>query len=127
MARAAVAFARVQNPAGWYPDPERPATLRWWNGSGWSDQWAPMAQPYAGSGPTEGLAIASLVTALVGVPIVPIVFAVIARRHIRESGGFKSGDGLAIAGLVIGIAQLVILAIAIVVLIVVSAADTTTA
>jgi hypothetical protein len=37
-----------------------------------------------------------------------------ARRRIRESGGFKEGDGLAIAGIVLGGFQLAVLAIVIV-------------
>lgn len=32
----------VDSPdAGWYPDPENAAQLRWWNGSEWTDQVAP--------------------------------------------------------------------------------------
>ena len=26
--------------AGWYPDPSRPGSMRWWNGFGWTDYWA---------------------------------------------------------------------------------------
>lgn len=32
--------------AGWYPDPERGARLRWWEGTDWSDEWR--APPTAG-------------------------------------------------------------------------------
>jgi hypothetical protein len=49
---------------------------------------------------TNGLAIGSLVTALLGVPLLPVIMGHIARRQIRE--GYQSGDGLAIAGLIIG-------------------------
>lgn len=28
-------------PAGWYPDPANPASLRWWDGSQWTDHHAP--------------------------------------------------------------------------------------
>lgn len=27
----------VAAPAGWYDDPQYPATERWWDGQGWSD------------------------------------------------------------------------------------------
>lgn len=30
-------------PAGWYPDPDQPQTQRYWTGSEWTDQRAPMA------------------------------------------------------------------------------------
>lgn len=33
-------------PAGWYPDPEGGARLRWWEGTDWSDRWR--APPTAG-------------------------------------------------------------------------------
>jgi len=29
-------------PAGWYPDPSRPMTQRYWDGAAWSDHIAPM-------------------------------------------------------------------------------------
>ena len=28
------------SPSGWYPDPSRPGSMRWWNGFGWTDYWA---------------------------------------------------------------------------------------
>jgi len=28
---------------GWYPDPQVPGQQRWWDGSGWTDQTAPLA------------------------------------------------------------------------------------
>lgn len=40
----------AQQPAGprppqWYPDPEQPGTLRYWDGSRWTSQRAPMPSP----------------------------------------------------------------------------------
>jgi hypothetical protein len=31
-------------PAGWYPDPDRPHSQRFWDGTAWTDQIAPMAE-----------------------------------------------------------------------------------
>jgi hypothetical protein len=101
---------------GWYPDPSRPGTLRWWDGNQWSDQFAP-APPPVYVGQTEGLAIAALITGVVGIPVVPLVLGVMARNRIRESGGLKTGNGLAIAGIVIGAVQLAILVIVIIAII----------
>jgi Domain of unknown function (DUF4190)/Protein of unknown function (DUF2510) len=92
---------------GWYPDPSRPGSLRWWDGTQWSEHRAAMPQPVYGGG-TDGYAIASLITGIVGVPIVPLVLGVIARNRIRESGGLKEGNGLAIAGIILGSIQIVI-------------------
>jgi hypothetical protein len=62
---------------------------------------------YAGSGtgPTNGLAIVSLVLSLLGLffyitAIGGVICGHIARRQIRE--GHESGDGLALAGLIVG-------------------------
>ena len=101
---------------GWYPDPSRPGALRWWHGHAWTDQFAPVPPPvYVGE--TDGYAVASLISGVVGVPVLPIVLGVMARNRIRESGGLRTGNGLAIAGIVIGIVQMAILAIVIIVLI----------
>ena len=57
---------------------------------------------------TNGFAIASLICScvgilLIGVPsVVGIVFGFIARTRIRESNGSQRGNGLAIAGIVVG-------------------------
>ena len=86
----------------------------WWLAS--DGKWyPPESSPYSFPPPrparTNGLAIASLVLSLtvflIG-PILAIIFGVRARRQIRESGGFESGDGLALAGMIIGIVELVI-------------------
>ena len=70
---------------------------------------------------TNGLAIASLILGLVGwVPcgvgsIVAIVLGFVARNQIRESQGRQGGDGLALAGIVLGFLAIAFL-IAIIVL-----------
>jgi hypothetical protein len=60
----------------------------------------------ASSTPTNGLAIASLVCGIVGcfwiTAIVAVVLGFIARNQIRESGGMQQGDGLALAGIILG-------------------------
>jgi type II secretory pathway pseudopilin PulG len=68
--------------------------------------------PYEGARRTNGLAVASLVLSIVwlgGVgSLLAIIFGFQARRQIRESAGKQGGDGLAIAGLVIGIIGLLL-------------------
>lgn len=61
--------------------------------------------PGAAPGPTNGLAIVSLVLSLLGLffgvtAIAGVICGHIARRQIRE--GHESGDGLALAGLIVG-------------------------
>jgi hypothetical protein len=102
-------------PPGWYPDPSQPGAMRWWDGTQWSEHQT-SAAPMVYGGSTDGYAIAALITGLIGVPVVPIVLGVSARRRIRESGGLKEGDGLAIAGIVLGGFQLAVLVIIIVAL-----------
>lgn len=67
---------------------------------------------YAGPRPTNVLAIVSLVTSLIGIGIVGIITGHIARRQIRRTG--ESGDGIALAGLIIGYVVTVIEALAII-------------
>jgi peptidyl-prolyl cis-trans isomerase B (cyclophilin B) len=62
-------------------------------------------QPYRGGyypppRPTSGLAIASLVCAILSLSIPAVICGHMARTRIRETG--ESGDGMAIAGLVLG-------------------------
>jgi Domain of unknown function (DUF4190) len=56
----------------------------------------------------NGLAIASFVCSIVGfffiTFIVAIVLGFVARSQIKNSGGRQRGDGLAIAGIIIGFA-----------------------
>lgn len=69
---------------------------------------------------TNGLAIASLVLALVPIfgvgAILAIIFGFIARRQIRESGGTEGGAGMALAGIIVGICQLVLAVVGIVII-----------
>jgi hypothetical protein len=64
---------------------------------------------YAPSPPTNTLAIVSLVSSIVGWVFFPIIGGLVgvitghmARREIKNSQGMQSGDGLAIAGLIVG-------------------------
>lgn len=62
------------------------------------------SQPQMGyvAPPTSGKAIAALVLSLFGISLLAVIFGHIARGEIRRSGGRLGGDGLAIAGLIIG-------------------------
>jgi Domain of unknown function (DUF4190) len=86
----------------WYPPESHPAYSR-----------PSTAQPWPPPSPaqTNGFATASFVLSLtlfvIG-PILAIVFGARARRQIRRSGGLESGDGLALAGMIIGIVGLVL-------------------
>lgn len=70
----------------------------------------PSPYPTPRSSGTNGMAIASFVLGLVwlwGVGgVLAVVFGVIAKRQIDESGGTQSGRGLAIAGIVLGVVGL---------------------
>jgi hypothetical protein len=56
---------------------------------------------------TSGMAIASLILGLVWATgigsLLAVIFAIVARKNIKDSRGRQTGEGLAIAGLVIGI------------------------
>jgi hypothetical protein len=91
----------------------------------------PAAQPgygYATAPKTNGLAIASLVVSLVvcGIgSIAGVIMGHIARRQIRESGGTQTGDGLALAGIIIGYIGLA-LAVLYVIFIIIAVANSDT-
>jgi hypothetical protein len=79
---------------------------------------------------TNGLAIASLVCSIVSLGCGGIVLSIpavvmghLARRSIRDSGGTEQGDGMALAGLIIGyiVSALTVLLIIFYVVIVVAA------
>lgn len=64
----------------------------------------------------NGLAVASLVCSCAGfvlfIPaVLGIIFGFVARSQIRRSGGTQSGDGLAIAGIIVGFAWIALLVI----------------
>ncbi len=60
---------------------------------------APPGYPGAWRRPTNGMAIAALVTAFVIAPV-GIGLGIAARKQIRETG--EEGDGLALAGIIVG-------------------------
>jgi uncharacterized membrane protein len=91
----------------------------------------PPTGPYTYGAPyqaqtTNGLAIAALVCGLASfVTCVSAIAAVIlghmARKQIRESGGQQGGDGMALAGLIIGYIFIALLVLYIVFIVVVAA------
>ena len=56
----------------------------------------------SGASGTSGVAIASLVTALLGIPLAAIICGHIARSQIKKSDGALTGGGMALAGLIMG-------------------------
>ena len=72
--------------------------------------------------PSSQLAVASLVLGILSWVVLPVLGAIgaivcghMARRDIRASRGALGGDGMAVTGLVLGYAHLVVMLIAVVV------------
>ena len=115
-------------PTGWMEDPEDPSRERWWDGEVWAEQRRPKSDvpPWAadapatpsGTGDLNPLAIASLVASVVWMgglsSIAAIVLGVLAKQEIRASGGRQRGEGLATAGIVLGVVGIVLPLIALV-------------
>jgi hypothetical protein len=82
-----------------------------------SPQWGPSQPPPS----TSGLAIASLICSIAGfvvcqiVSIVGIILGIVALNQIGNSMGTKTGRGLAIAGIVVGVAGLALIGLLLVV------------
>ena len=107
----------AQTPAGWYPDPQSPASVRYWDGATWTQQTAPAHTPagpplHSWVGPPlatlkqgmNGLAIASMVLGILWIygigSILALIFGYIALNQIKHRN--ESGRGMAIAGTVLG-------------------------
>ena len=73
--------------------------------------------PYAPAKQTNGLAVASLVASLVWFfwlgSIAAVVFGHVALSQIKKSNGTQSGEGMAIAGLVVGYLSLLFIVAAV--------------
>jgi hypothetical protein len=52
--------------------------------------------------PASGKAIASLVLSILGISLIGLILGYVARTEIRQSAGRLSGDGMAIAGIILG-------------------------
>ena len=61
-----------------------------------------------GMNPTNPFAIASLIVSLVGFGLIGVILGHVALGQIKRSNGYEHGRGLAIAGLIIGYAQIAI-------------------
>lgn len=54
-------------PAGWYPDPDQPVTQRYWDGSAWTEQRAPLQSGGVGTGVVVGgLCVAGVLVGSIG-------------------------------------------------------------
>lgn len=89
----AIALASTRPPAP-VAAPSFPA------GAYGAPQW--QGAPPPGGPSTNGFAIASLVLGILGFSVLAIVFGHIGASQVKRSGGYQTGRGMAIAGLVLG-------------------------
>jgi hypothetical protein len=89
--------------AGWYPDPKQPGTQRYWDGSTWTEQTAPLASsgPLAGMRTiTLGLGLIGAVLAMVGVFLPQVESSEFLR--VAENTMVQSGPGIIVIALALG-------------------------
>jgi hypothetical protein len=81
-------------------------------------QYDPAAPPAPRTPKVDGLAIAALVLGIVWIwwigSVLAIIFGIIAIKRISKSEGWRTGKGMAIAGLVLGLVGVAVLAIGVV-------------
>jgi hypothetical protein len=110
-------------PESWTPPPPTPGA------SPYAHLAAPgtppfQGAPYAMPRRNNGLAVASLVCSCAGVVpfffglpcVLGIVFGFVARSQIRRSGGAQGGEGLALAGIIVGFGLLAIFLVLVIVI-----------
>ena len=83
----------------------------------------PAPSPYHAAPPpqrptTDGLAVASMVLGILWIywigSVLAVIFAGVAIKRINASNGWRTGKGMAVAGLVLGIIALAVLVISII-------------
>lgn len=120
-------------PPNWHPDPEVPGQQRYWDGTRWTEHRAPLAaDPTFPARPefdstgspapakrTNGLAVASLVIAILSFfgaflvvgalgGVLAVVLGILAMRQVSGSAGAQTGRGIAIGGVAVGGASILI-------------------
>jgi len=111
-------YGPLSGAPGYGPPPAVPGY-----GYGYGSGYPPYSYPYAEIPKTNGLAVASLVCSfffwIYGIgALLAIVFGFIARSQIKHSGGMQRGRGMALAGIIIGFAGLVITAVVVTIVVV---------
>lgn len=109
---------------GWYPEHDNPGVVRYWNGKAWEDWRQPAVTPQPRPAMRNGLAVAAFVLGILSllgfaflillppagvVPILAVIFGVLALRRWRVRGGRV----FAHLGLWFGVATLPLLALGI--------------
>ena len=64
-------MTRPPTPADWYPDPEVPGGLRYWDGSSWTEHRTPPAEPAAPSEPAAEVPASEQPTSVVSLSNLP--------------------------------------------------------
>lgn len=78
-----------------------------------------MPYPQQPARPTDGLAIAALITGILGLGLVPLILGIVSLKKIKKTGA--GGRALAIAGIVLGALELVAWGIFVIIIIVAAA------
>lgn len=99
---------------GWFPDPERPGQLRWWDGQQWSEHRSSATVPPAADNVRNPMATASLVLGLVSMItnllLIPgalaVVFGILGLSRSNTlvgPNGLPLGRTASIAGIALGV------------------------